>query len=147
MSTPSSLRLSSVRRPGLLLLAAAALGVAALPAPAAAYWRGGVWIGIGGPPVYYAPPPPVYYGPPPAYYAPPPPGYDPGYQPAQASPPPGYQASQGYPPAGNPGQSYQGPYGTTCYAGNYTCALPAAGPVGATCSCPGLGAPSFGSIH
>ena len=35
--------------------------------------------------------------------------------------------------------------GSTCYAGFYIC--PAAGPVGAPCSCPGIGAPSFGVIR
>jgi hypothetical protein len=45
----------------------AALGVA-VPAPAHAYWRGGVWIGVG--PAYPYLPPPVYYAPP-RYYAPP----------------------------------------------------------------------------
>ena len=54
-----------------------ALGVAAMPAPAHAWWRGGVGIGIWVPPVVVAPapvyaPPPVYYAPPPAAYYPPP---------------------------------------------------------------------------
>jgi hypothetical protein len=55
----------------------AALGVAALPGQAHAWWH--VGIGIALPPVVVAPapvyvPPPVYYAPPPvAYYAPPPP--------------------------------------------------------------------------
>ncbi len=38
-------------------------------------------------------------------------------------------------------------YGYTCYAGFYTCTLPAQGPVGSPCSCPGIGAPSYGTIH
>jgi hypothetical protein len=57
----------------------AALGVASLPHPAEAWWRGpwcctiGVWV----PPVVVAPapvyaPPPVYYAPPAVAYAPPP---------------------------------------------------------------------------
>jgi hypothetical protein len=37
------------------------------------------------------------------------------------------------------------PYGRFCYAGAYSC--PASGPVGAQCACPGLGAPSYGSIR
>lgn len=37
--------------------------------------------------------------------------------------------------------------GTQCFAGFYVCQLPAPGPVGTQCSCPGLGAPSFGSIR
>ena len=36
--------------------------------------------------------------------------------------------------------------GTSCHAGFYICQVPA-GPVGAECSCPGLGAPSFGTIR
>ncbi len=36
--------------------------------------------------------------------------------------------------------------GGTCSAGNYTCPV-APGPLGAACSCPGLGAPSFGVIR
>jgi len=36
--------------------------------------------------------------------------------------------------------------GATCSAGNYTCPV-APGPLGAQCSCPGLGAPSFGVIR
>lgn len=38
-------------------------------------------------------------------------------------------------------------YGATCYAGAYVCQLPARAPVGAQCSCPGLGAPSFGAVR
>ncbi len=37
--------------------------------------------------------------------------------------------------------------GYQCYAGAYVCNLPAAGPIGTGCSCPGIGAPSFGSIR
>ncbi len=36
--------------------------------------------------------------------------------------------------------------GTSCHAGFYICQVPAA-PVGTQCSCPGLGAPSFGTIR
>ncbi len=36
--------------------------------------------------------------------------------------------------------------GTTCKAGFYICQVPP-GPVGTECSCPGLGAPSFGAIR
>ena len=141
---------SPLRVPASRVLLAAAglglLGVAALPSEAQAYWRGGVWIGVGGAPFYYAPPPvyvppPVYYAPPPVVYAPP--GYaeqTPGY----AEQAPGYA---GPPPANDAPPSQATAYGYTCYAGNYTCRLPASGPVGATCSCPGIGAPSFGSIH
>lgn len=57
----------------------AAIGIAAMPGKANAWWRGGIGIGIYVPPVVVAPapvyaPPPVYYAPPaPAYYPPPPP--------------------------------------------------------------------------
>jgi hypothetical protein len=64
-------------------LALAAVGVAAMPGKAEAWWRGGWCCGIGigialppvvvaPPPVYYAPPPPAYYPPPVAAYYPPP---------------------------------------------------------------------------
>jgi hypothetical protein len=55
----------------------AAVGVAAMPHDANAWWRGGVgvWVPpvVVGPPVYWPPvyaPPPVAYVPPPAYYPP-----------------------------------------------------------------------------
>lgn len=38
-------------------------------------------------------------------------------------------------------------YGVTCYAGVYTCQLQQQLPVGAQCSCPGLGAPSYGNVR
>ena len=38
-------------------------------------------------------------------------------------------------------------YGYVCYAGVYTCRLQAQYPVGAPCSCPGIGAPSYGTVH
>lgn len=50
------------------------------------------------------------------------------------------QAAAGPPPAPNP-------YGYTCYAGPYICRLPAQYRVGTSCTCPGLGAPSFGTVH
>ncbi len=37
--------------------------------------------------------------------------------------------------------------GTTCYAGVYVCTMPAPGAVGSPCACPGLGAPSYGTVH
>lgn len=39
------------------------------------------------------------------------------------------------------------PLGGTCKAGIYTCQLPLASPVGAPCSCPGLGAASYGRVY
>ncbi len=69
------------KRLGGVVAAAAliAVGVAALPSRAEAYWawRGGVRVWIAPPAVVYAPPPPVYYAPrrvyvaPPVVYAPP----------------------------------------------------------------------------
>ncbi len=38
-------------------------------------------------------------------------------------------------------------YGYTCYAGVYVCRLPQQIPSGTQCSCPGIGAPSFGTVH
>ncbi len=38
-------------------------------------------------------------------------------------------------------------YGYTCYAGVYVCRLPQQVPVGTQCSCPGIGAPSFGTVR
>ncbi|EHH67288.1 hypothetical protein GMO_22820 [Gluconobacter morbifer G707] len=38
-------------------------------------------------------------------------------------------------------------YGYTCKAGIYTCKMPTQVPLGAPCSCPGLGAASYGNIH
>ena len=39
------------------------------------------------------------------------------------------------------------PLGGTCKAGIYTCQLPLASPVGAPCSCPGLGSASYGQVY
>ena len=38
-------------------------------------------------------------------------------------------------------------YGYVCAAGFYQCRLPQQVRVGEHCSCPGLGAPSFGYVH
>ncbi|NPD69711.1 hypothetical protein HN018_10545 [Lichenicola cladoniae] len=38
-------------------------------------------------------------------------------------------------------------YGYTCYAGAYVCRVPVQTPIGAECSCPGIGAPSFGRVR
>ena len=38
-------------------------------------------------------------------------------------------------------------YGYTCYAGVYVCRLPQQILSGTQCSCPGIGAPSFGTVH
>jgi len=37
--------------------------------------------------------------------------------------------------------------GGTCYAGAYVCPMATPTPIGSTCSCPGLGAPSFGTVR
>ncbi len=57
----------------------AALGVAAMPHDAKAWWRGGFGVGIVVPPFVVAPPvyPPPVYAPPPVVYAPPPVAYYP----------------------------------------------------------------------
>ncbi len=72
--------------------------------------------------------------------APGPVAYAPGAVPAAN---PGY-APSGYAP---PAPVQQVAYGATCYAGFYTCQLPQQLPVGAQCSCPGLGAPSYGNVR
>jgi hypothetical protein len=102
------------------------LCAAALLLPAAAQARVYVGVGLGFPPIYA--PPPVYYAPPPVYYGPPLPpavAYAPGpsYEPV----PPGY--------------------GGTCYAGAYTCAAAPNLPPGSQCACPGIGAPSYGTVQ
>jgi hypothetical protein len=100
--------------------------------PASAWWSGGVWIGV--PPVVVGP---GYYYPPPYYYPP----YWPGYY-----YPPGYAA----PPASHASATApRGPvaYGSMCYAGIYNCAAAARSPVGSVCSCPGIGAPSYGTVN
>jgi hypothetical protein len=55
--------------------------------------------------------------------------------PTAYGPPPGY---------GRPGPQA---YGTSCSAGVYSCALPRAAALGSACSCPGLGAPSYGNVR
>jgi len=129
-------------RSRLSALAAAVVlgGVVLAAAPAQAWWRGGVWISV--PPVVVAPPlyapyyyPPAYY--PPAYY--PPPYYPPPAGYAQATPVP--QASP------DASQANQVAYGATCYAGVYVCQAPSNTAIGATCSCPAIGAPSYGTVH
>jgi hypothetical protein len=62
------------------LVGLAALGIAARPGSAHAWWRGGWGVGVYVPPVVIAPapvyaPPPAYYAPPPVAYAPPAYGY------------------------------------------------------------------------
>ena len=39
-----------------------------------------------------------------------------------------------------------GGYGYVCHAGFYQCNLPQQVPLGSRCSCPGLGAPSYGRV-
>ncbi len=140
------------------LATAAVLGGAVLAAaPAQAGWHGGFFIGL--PPVVVAPGPvgyPYYY--PPAYY--PPPYYGPGYYPppAYAYPPDGGPAPQASAPqAQRPAQTGANEqtansnapvaYGSMCYAGVYQCPAATYSPIGQTCSCPGIGAPSYGTVR
>lgn len=37
--------------------------------------------------------------------------------------------------------------GSTCYAGAYVCQLAQDVPLGSQCTCPGLGAPSYGDVR
>jgi hypothetical protein len=102
---------------------------ASVATPASAWWRGGVWIGV----------PPVVVGP--GYY------YPPYYYPPYWYPPPGYY----YPPPASQASATtpRGPvtYGSMCYAGVYNCAAAPKSPVGSGCTCPGLGAPSYGTVN
>ncbi len=139
---------SRLMRPLKALAVAAVIGGAAFAAtPAQAWWHGGVFIGL--PPVvvgaapypYYYPPyyyPPAYY--PPAYYPP----YPYAYPPASAGAPAQPQAHGNGAPTADGGKVA---YGASCYAGFYHCAAPAYTPIGETCSCPGIGAPSYGSVQ
>lgn len=116
------------------------LCAAAVLLPAAAQARVFIGLGLGFPPVYA--PPPVYYAPPPVYYPPPPVAY---------APPPAYAPPSSYaaPPsayAQDP-PSYGGGYGGICYAGAYTCAALPNASSGSPCSCPGIGAPSYGTVR
>jgi hypothetical protein len=118
-------------------------GAALLPTTAKAWWHGGVFIDV--PPVVVGPPVAAYPYPPPYYY-PPPYSYAPGYY------PPGYAyAAPGgtaAPPAQAPQMSQANtPYGATCYAGVYTCGAAPQSHIGSTCACPGIGAPSFGTVR
>jgi hypothetical protein len=54
------------------ILGLAALGIAAMPHDAKAWWRSGIGIGVWVPPVVVVPPP-VAYAPPPVAYVPSPP--------------------------------------------------------------------------
>ena len=45
-----------------------------------------------------------------------------------------------------PGMQVVG-YGYTCKAGIYTCKMPTQVPLGNPCSCPGIGAASYGNVH
>jgi len=122
----------------------AVLAGAAFVPQAARAW--GVVVGL--PPVVFGPPV-VPYAPyyPPAY--PYPPGYY--YPPYAYAPPPAASSSAPAPApqASNQPQMSQAntPYGSTCYAGFYTCPAPYASHVGTTCACSGIGAPSYGTVR
>ena len=130
-------------RPLIRMAALAALaGASLVPAPAKAWFRGGVFFGF--PPVVIGPPavaypPPYYY--PPAYYAP---GY---YGPAYAPPPASYAPLPEAPAPAPEMSQAEVPFGSTCYAGTYVCRAPAQSRVDSECSCPGLGAPSYGVVR
>ena len=124
----------------IVVAAILAWAVHAAPGVAAALGAPGATQATQAIPVQYYYPPPGYYPPaqPPVYY---PPStqrdlnraYDP-----TIDGPLGYPTQRARPAV---------PYGVMCYAGAYTCQLPVAGPVGSGCSCPGIGAPSYGSIR
>jgi len=84
------------------------------------------------------------------YYSPypPPPGY---YVPAQPPPPPPRDLNRAYDPTRDGPLGYptqRGPVlmGTTCYAGNYVCQVYPQ-PAGSGCTCPAIGAPSYGTVR
>jgi hypothetical protein len=128
-----------------LAVVAGLAGACVLPAAAQAGWHGGFFIGL--PPVVVAPAPYAYPYPayPPAYYppayAPPPYGY---YPPAAYTPAPALTPEQQKAEADREASV---PYGRTCYAGFYTCAAPPNTHVGTGCACPGIGAPSYGTVN
>jgi pimeloyl-ACP methyl ester carboxylesterase len=119
------------------LIALIAVTAVVLPSTANAYWRGGVWFGVG-PFLPYYPPvvvtPPVVYAPPPVVVAPPAPF---------AVVPPGFQGPGGYASA-PPEQTAAGP---SCYAGAYVCPLRTSTPIGAQCSCPGNNGRVSGTVR
>jgi len=126
-----------------LAVIAALAGVALLPQAAKAW---GVVVGL--PPVVIGPPV-VPYAPyyPPAYAYPP--GY---YYPPYAYPaPPAASSAPAQAPQSSNSQPQMSqantPYGSTCYAGFYTCPAPYASHVGTTCACSGIGAPSYGTVR
>jgi hypothetical protein len=129
---------NSSSRLALRVAAIAALaGAFLVPAPAKAW----VSFGFALPPVVIAPAYPYPY----PYY---PPAYPPGYY--APPPPPAQGQAQTQAPAQSPAPQLsqnQVPYGAMCYAGNYTCAAAPYSHVGSVCSCPGWGAPSFGTVQ
>jgi hypothetical protein len=133
---------ASKRRLGALAFAAVVGGLMFAATPAQAWWRGGFVIGVPpvvvGAPLPYAYPYPYYPAPYPYPYPYPYPAYYPPAAPAAASAPAQQSASNNSTPVS---------YGTTCYAGVYVCQAPGSTPIGAGCSCPGLGAPSYGTVR
>jgi hypothetical protein len=119
------------------LTAVGLLGSAAiLSAPAPARANGGVFIGIAPVPLFA---PPVVY--PPAYYS------YPYYPPVAYTPPPGYYPPPAQTPAPKATDSKPVAYGSMCRAGIYSCAAAPYTPVGGTCACPAIGAPSYGTAY
>ncbi|MDI2090275.1 hypothetical protein [Commensalibacter oyaizuii] len=46
-----------------------------------------------------------------------------------------------------PGTESPAGYGSSCKAGMYSCKTPYPVPLGSPCSCPGVGAASYGNVH
>lgn len=88
--------------------------------------------------------PPAYY-PPPGYYVPAPPPPPPAYTPAPRDLNRAYDPERDG-PLGYPTQRGPVLMGTTCYAGNYVCQVYPQ-PAGSGCSCPAIGAPSYGTVR
>jgi hypothetical protein len=141
----------SASRKGVRVSLILGLCAATVLVPAAAQARVFIGVGVPFPPIYA--PPPVYYAPPPVYY-PPPPAYAPGpaYTPAPSGYYGGYGGYGGDSGYGGDNSSYGGygsyaGYSGTCYAGAYTCAAPPNATAGSQCTCPGIGAPSYGTVR
>jgi hypothetical protein len=111
---------------------AVGLGSSALALPAQAGGNGGFFIGVAPVPLFV--PPPVVY---PPYYP-----YYPYYPPVAYAPPPAQSQ-----PAPQKGAQQAVTYGSICRAGVYSCAVVPYTPMGSTCSCPAIGAPSYGTTY
>lgn len=61
--------------------------------------------------------------------------------------PPSQVYTQPYTPTPYTPQPYAPAFATFCSAGAYQCAIPQGTPVGTSCACSGIGAPSYGTAQ